>query len=127
MQLPCGLDSQIPQEKNIRGDKEGIGNGFAQAGRAMGKQDIGRAFDVRSCAYTDIDTAEPVSSSGDRVYEGEERDIHSPESGRSEKISMEKTSGHEDITYQRWESMKQRFERISRIRKRKRKDWSSWS
>ena len=32
MQLPCGLDTQIPQEKIIRGNKERLGNGFTQAG-----------------------------------------------------------------------------------------------
>lgn len=85
MQLSYGLDSQIPQEKNIRGDKEGIGNSFTQAGRTTGKQDIGRSFDAGSCAHTDINTTEAVSSPGDRVYEREERDIHSTESGKAEK------------------------------------------
>ena len=76
MQISHRVHSQVPEESVVWADSRGAWEGLSRPGPAEGKRDPRGAFDARSCAYVDLDTAEVFGGASDGVYEGENGDPH---------------------------------------------------
>lgn len=57
MEVPCCMDSEISAENSVRKDKGYLGAELKQLARNYECKILEGAFNVRSCAHTDSDTA----------------------------------------------------------------------
>ena len=69
-----GLDPS--EEGDLRVAAPASGTGAAGVGPAAGKRRGGRASVGRSRTYDGVDSAEVLGGAGDRVHQGQERDLH---------------------------------------------------
>ena len=73
MQVPFGLDSQVPEKRAIWGVAE-TPWAIVQGPRlSKGEQNSRRASQARPCAYADLDSTQIIRFPGGRVSQGKER------------------------------------------------------
>ena len=73
MQVPFGLDSQVPEKGAIWWVAE-TSWAIVQGPRlSKGEQSSRGASQARPCAYVDLDSTQIIRFSGGRVYQGEKR------------------------------------------------------
>jgi len=86
MQVPCSLDSEMPEENTVRSDQEGPGGSTARVGDTEGERDPGRAIDGGSRPHVDLDSTEVWGGAGGGIHEGKERHMDSEDDGAAEKF-----------------------------------------
>ena len=77
MQVSCSMDTEISKEDVVWTVEEVSWRSDEEAGNTKGERCYRGSSDAGSHTYAHIDPAEVFGISGDRVYEGEERDTYS--------------------------------------------------
>ena len=72
MQVPFGMDSQVSEERAIRGAEKVPWAKFQGPRITKGVSDSGGASEARSRAYADFDSPQVFRFAGRRVSQGEE-------------------------------------------------------
>ena len=76
MSVSRGVHPEVSEEGDLRVAAPASGTGAAGVGPAAGKRRGGRASVGRSRTYDGVDSAEVLGGAGDRVHQGQERDLH---------------------------------------------------
>lgn len=76
MQIPCCLDSQIPEKGPVWPASAVSWPSVQGIGAQQGKRDRRRAYDAGPCAHAHINTTQVFGFAGDWVYQGKKCDTH---------------------------------------------------
>ena len=75
MQVPSGMDSEIPEESSVWTTSEGSGTSPSGVGIAQGECSVGREDESGSCPHDGIDSAEVFGGPSGWIRERKECDL----------------------------------------------------